>query len=322
MSYIHITTEERESIHVMLSQGKSESAIASNLHRSKSTINREIMRNSTNGSYRIFQAEKLSKERKKLCGATNKLSNDPILTELIHERLLEKHSPEQIKGRMEMEGLKCVSFKTIYRCIENGILSIPKKCLRQGGKKRRKLSTDKRGQIPGRVMITDRPKEIETRSELGHYESDTVVGKDHQSAVVTHVERKSRYLFVAKLKETGSLGVLEATKLLFRNIPKEALKTFTSDNGKEFSKFQEISKFLEISFYFALPHHPWERGTNENTNGLLRQYFPKGTDFNKITDQEIQDVATKLNNRPRKVLNYKTPHEFFWADLNSQLSCT
>ncbi|MCX5774599.1 MAG: IS30 family transposase, partial [Fusobacteria bacterium] len=174
------------------------------------------------------------------------------------------------------------------------ILSIPKHCLRHGRKKRRKLSTDRRGQIPNRVMITERPKEIETRSELGHYESDTVVGKDHQSGVVTHVERKTRYLFVEKLKETGSKGVLEATKLLFRNIPKEGLKTFTSDNVKEFSRFKEISKFLEIDYYFVLPHHQWERGTNENTNGLLRQYFPKGTDFNTISDKEIRDVVTQL----------------------------
>ncbi|MCX5773516.1 MAG: IS30 family transposase, partial [Fusobacteria bacterium] len=133
--------------------------------------------------------------------------------------------------------------------------------------------------------------------------------------------RKTRYLFVEKLKETRSKGVLEATKLLFRNIPKEGLKTFTSDNGKEFSRFEEISKFLEINYYYALPHHSWERGTNENTNGLLRKYFPKGTDFNTISDKEIRDVATQLNNRPRKVLNYKTPHEVFWANLNCQIKC-
>lgn len=322
MSYTHITTEERECIQMMLAQGKTQETIAESLSRSKSTISRELTRNSQDGKYSTLRAEKLSIQRKKLCGAINKLKNDPILNEAICSRLNDEMSPEQVKGRMEMEGKKCVSFKTIYRCIENGILVISKSCLRHGGKKRRKLSTDKRGQIPDRVMITERPKEIETRSILGHYESDTVVGKDHQSAILTHVERKSRYLLVAKLKEPSSLGVLEATKLLFRNIPREALKTFTSDNGKEFSKFKEISKFLEIDFYFALPHHPWERGTNENTNGLLRQYFPKGTDFNLTTDEQIRVVATKLNNRPRKILNYKTPHEVFWADLNSQLSCT
>ncbi len=185
--------------------------------------------------------------------------------------------------------------------------------LRYGSKKKKKKygSGDNRGQIPDRRMIDERPEYVDRRNTFGHWESDSVVGKNHKSYIATHVERKSRYLVAVKLESKSAADYNKASLSKLRQLPIEMIKTMTVDNGKEFAGFKTLEKELKTRVYFAHPYSSWERGTNENTNGLIRQYFPKGTDFNLISQKEIDKVVDKLNNRPRKCLGYRTPAEVF-----------
>ena len=185
--------------------------------------------------------------------------------------------------------------------------------LRQGKRKRRKRygSTERRGQIPDRRSIDERPKVVDPRNRIGDWESDSVVGKSSASSIATHVERKSRYLVACKLADPSAKSMNQATIKSFRKIEIGKIKTMTFDNGKEFTGFKELEKALETKTYFAKPYHSWERGTNENTNGLIRQFFGKGTDFDEITKSELDKKVELLNNRPRKCLRYRTPAEVF-----------
>ena len=185
--------------------------------------------------------------------------------------------------------------------------------LRQGKRKRRKHygSTERRGQIPDRRSIDERPKVVDQRNRIGDWESDSVVGKSSASSIATHVERKSRYLVACKLADQSAKSMNQATIKSFRKIEIGKIKTMTFDNGKEFAGFKELEKALETKTYFAKPYHSWERGTNENTNGLVRQFFGKGTDFDEITQSELDKKVELLNNRPRKCLRYRTPAEVF-----------
>ena len=189
------------------------------------------------------------------------------------------------------------------------------KYLRQAHRKRRKKhgSDDKRGQIPDRRPISQRPAIVEQRSRIGDWEGDSVSGKGHGSFVATHVERKSRYLLAGKMDDKSANSMNETTRLLFRKIPKSKRQTMTVDNGKEFAGFKEMEKFVGLCCYFADPYSSYQRGTNENTNGLLRQVFPKGTDFNEVGNGELDKAVALINNRPRKCLNYRTPHEVIWS---------
>jgi IS30 family transposase len=189
------------------------------------------------------------------------------------------------------------------------------KFLRQGHRKRRKKrgSLNNQGQIPDRRPISERPKAVDKRAELGHWEGDTVVGKSHGSFVASHVERKSRYLLVGLMDDKSAESMNVTTRQLFRKIPMTQRKTMTFDNGKEFAGFKALEKFVGFRCYFADPYSSWQRGTNENANGLLRQFFPKGTDFNEISKKEIDTAVALLNNRPRKCLDYRTPHEVLWS---------
>ena len=254
----------------------------------------------------VFTIQKLSKRRKKNCGAKLKLTEE--LSNEIIKRLEKHHSPEQIAGRLKKEKLvKKLSFKSVYNWIYKGLLpKISILNLRRKGK--RSTCHDGRGKIGGK-RIKERPKKVEFRKELGHWEGDTIVGLGKKSSILTMVERVSRFTYIYILEGKVSESVRSKIKLLRNSLAKKLLKTVTLDNGKEFSKHREIELDNLISIYFSNLGSPHERGTNENTNGLLWENFPKGRDLSKVSNTELSEVLLELNTRPRKCLNYNTPLE-------------
>jgi len=302
--YTHLTREERYQIYALLKAGHSQVEIAGILNRSSSTICRELARNCGKRGYRPKQAHKKAEERR----AINARRIDEATWRFAQKMLLQEWSPEQISGHAE------ISVETIYQRIyadkrDGGILWKKLRCQ----KKRRKRygKTDRRGQIPNRQFIEDRPAIVNERKRIGDWEADTLIGKNHRQAIVSVVERKSGKLLIRKVERKTAQAVSHAMIKLLKPF-KNKIHTITSDNGKEFAGHEEISKKLQADFYFAHPYASWERGTNENTNGLIRQYFPKSRDFTTITQQEINEVMKRLNNRPRKRLGYLTPNQVFF----------
>ena len=280
MSYKHFNIETRSCIAYSLKNMKSIREISKILNCSHSSISREIKRNSKNGIYNPAIAEKLSKERSKNCGSKGKLTLE--LKEEISKRLKKHHSPEQISGRLIKEKyISKLSFKSIYNWISKGLIpEINKLNLRRKGKRSKESET--RGKIGG-TNISERPLKVELRKELGHWEGDTILG---EGRILTLVERVSRFTYIFKLEGKVSESVKEKIKKLRKMLPKKLLKSITFDNGKEFSKHRGINLETLIEIYFANPGNPHERGTNENTNGLLREYFPKGRDLSKVSNTE------------------------------------
>jgi IS30 family transposase len=317
----HLTLEQRYEISVMCKNGASQKEIAEAVKKDKSTISRELKRNkdARNGEYRASLAQSKCERRHK--EKPKKVYFTTEIKQYIDEWINEEFSPEQIVGRALLFGIKCVSAERIYQYIwddkkRNGLLY--KKLRRKGRKYRnRGASKDSRGIIKNRVPISDRPKIVEERTRLGDFEIDTIIGKDHKGAILTINERVSGFVLIEKLKGK------DATELALKTIEiltpfKEWIKTITADNGKEFAGHQTISGELNLDFYFARPYHSWERGSNENTNGLIRQYFVKGSSFENITNQQVEYVQHKLNNRPRKRLGFLTPNEFLSLNLQNQ----
>ena len=309
MSYKHFNIETRSCIAYSLKNMKSIREISKILNCSHSSISREIKRNSKNGIYNPAIAEKLSKERSKNCGSKGKLTLE--LKEEISKRLKKHHSPEQISGRLIKEKyISKLSFKSIYNWISKGLIpKINKLNLRRKGKRSKESET--RGKIGG-TNISERPLKVELRKELGHWEGDTILG---EGRILTLVERVSRFTYIFKLEGKVSESVKEKIKKLRKMLPKKLLKSITFDNGKEFSKHRGINLETLIEIYFANPGNPHERGTNENTNGLLREYFPKGGNLKKVDNTELSEVLLELNTRPRKCLNYNTPLEILQSYL-------
>ena len=309
MSYKHFNIETRSCIAYSLKNMKSIREISKILNCSHSSISREIKRNSKNGIYNPAIAEKLSKERSKNCGSKGKLTLE--LKEEISKRLKKHHSPEQISGRLIKEKyISKLSFKSIYNWISKGLIpEINKLNLRRKGKRSKESET--RGKIGG-TNISERPLKVELRKELGHWEGDTILG---EGRILTLVERVSRFTYIFKLEGKVSESVKEKIKKLRKMLPKKLLKSITFDNGKEFSKHRGINLETLIEIYFANPGNPHERGTNENTNGLLREYFPKGRNLKKVDKTELSEVLLELNTRPRKCLNYNTPLEILQSYL-------
>ena len=317
MSYKHFTIEEREMIFKYRTLNISLTEIANKLNRNKSSISRELKRNCVNGEYSPFKAQGNYKLNKQKCGRKNKLLMNTVLKEAVLDALRNDWSPEQIRGRFKIEGSFRISFKTIYRAIASGILNVTaKQVLRRKGKSKEHGTTETRGKIKNRKMIIDRPLEANNRLTVGHFESDTVIGGGKKGAIATYVDRKSRFLIAGIMPNRKAVTFNEKSIDIFKDIPSSFIKTFTSDNGKEFSKFEDLEKALEVTAYFANPYHSWERGTNENTNGLLRQYFPKKYDFSLISEDILQEAVNKINSRPRKVLGYLTASEVFWTEIN------
>lgn len=304
MNYTHLTREERYQIYVLKKMGHTQSDIASVLDRSESTISRELKRNCGRRGYRPKQAHSKAVGRR----AINARRVDEQAWRFAQEMLLQQWSPEQISGHAN------ISPETVYQRVyadkrSGGLLW---KNLRWQKKRRKRYGkTERRGQIPNRLFIEDRPTIVETRKRIGDWEADTIIGKNHRQAIVSIVERKTGMTLIRKVERKTAQAVSQAMIGLLKPF-RNKVHTITSDNGKEFAGHEEIAKKLRADFYFAHPYASWERGTNENTNGLIRQYFPKERDFTTITQQEIDTAMERLNNRPRKRLGYLTPNQVFF----------
>lgn len=316
MSYRHFSIEEREIIAIRLAEGENPTQIARELGRHHSSVLAEIRRNSTGGDYYPAQAQVMAQQRRWESKSPWKMEN-PRVTSYVKDALKEEWSPEQISSRMEDDHPEDdemrVSHQTIYQWLRDdrheGFRY--RKFLRQSGKKRRKRygTSEKRGRIKNRIDIDERPKVVDQRKRFGDWEGDTVEGAKGSGYLTTLVDRKARYLVLGFSKTKQASEIRRAIIRSFRRHGELPCKTITLDNGKEFAEHERLGESLEADVYFAKPYHSWERGLNENTNGLLRQYFPKGMDFSKITPYQLRKIEAKLNNRPRKTLNYRTPRE-------------
>ncbi len=314
MKYHHLAIEERCQIYTLKSIGKTQKEIAEYLMVSESTICREIKRNSGQRGYRYKQADEKAAKRRYDASHRAKKLLQPVIT-LVEEKLKEKWSPEQISGILNCNGID-ISHESIYRYIwankkDGGDLYTH---LRHRGKKynSRGAKLAGRGCIPNRVDIKERPKIIEKKCRLGDWEGDTIIGAKQQGVILSLVDRKSKLTLLAKMEGKYAEQVPKLIKNCLKRLPRKIpVYSVTFDNGKEFSQHEEITKQTKLSCYFATPYHSWERGLNEHTNGLVRQYFPKAANLTKYTTEEIQYVEDQLNNRPRKVLGYRTPNEVF-----------
>ena len=297
--------------------------IAAVIGKHKSTISRELRRNCDrrSGRYDADLAQRKCERRQKEKPHRVRFTEEVRLR--VEAMLREDYSPEQIVGRCKLEGLECVSVETIYQYVwgdkrRGGDLHTH---LRRKGRKYRKRGAkkDSRGVIRDRVSIDERPKVVDDKSRFGDLEIDLVVGANHRRALLTANDRASGISWIALLEGKDSKALAEKaaeTLMPFKGL----LHTITSDNGKEFAEHKAIAKSLAVDYYFAHPYHSWERGANENMNGLIRQYLPKGTSFDSLDDNEIKRIRDKLNHRPRKKLGYLTPIEYFFANFAPELN--
>ena len=310
-----LTLGERYTISVLLGEGYSNTNIAKHLLRDRSVIHREIKRNQLRGVYNAEKADKLAANRSKVTHITVKFTAE--LRDLITDKLLLDWSPEQISDHLKREYEKSLSTQRIYDFVyadrrAGGTLY---KHLRQSRKRRKKYgSKDFRGQIKDRVSIEERPSIVEDKSRIGDFEIDTVIGKDHQGALVTIVDRMSKFTLIGKVDSKEADGVANMLISLLKPY-KSIVHTITADNGKEFAAHRKVTESLECEYYFAHPYSSWERGVNENCNGLIRQYAPKGSSFDNVDQARVDFIMERLNNRPRKTLGYKTPSEVFFENL-------
>jgi IS30 family transposase len=317
--YTQLTQEQRYHIYACMKAGFFQTAIATEIGVHKSTVSREMRRNQGKKGYRPKQAHAMALERRTKAHKFVKLT--PPAIALINECIRKDFSPEQVSGFLARMHHLRISHETIYQHILNdktkgGTLYHH---LRLSNKKRRKRygSHDRRGQIQGRISINERPTIVDARERIGDWEIDTIIGKEHKGALLSLVERKTKFTLIRKLSTKRADLVAEATTYLL-NPYEEKVYTITADNGQEFAHHEYIREQLHTTVYFAHPYHAWERGLCENTNGLIRQYFPKGLRFELITDNQVQMVMNRLNNRPRKTLGYKTPNEVFFQAVMTQ----
>ena len=306
MTYHHLSQEERYQISALLKAGLTQAQISLNLGRHKSTISREVSRNSGLRGYRPRQACLLAESRALNSRNARQITDADWLC--VESYLRDQWSPEQIASEVSM------SHETIYRHVYadkaiGGDLYKSLRCQRNR-RKRYACGRDRRGQIIGRRPICERPMHIEERRQIGHWEGDPLIGKSHKHAIVSLVERKSGYAVLAKVE--NKTADLVSTAIIKRLMPiSERVQTLTYDNGKEFANHASIDKALGSTTYFADPYSSWQRGSNENLNGLIRQYIPKSRPLATVTDAELAKIEMLLNTRPRKRLGYKTPIEIF-----------
>lgn len=320
--YKHLSTKERELIYLMLGQGCSYAAIGKVLGRSKSSISREIKRNVGDDGF-YFPSEAMGKyrERRRNCHARRRL-DDPRILSFIKDKIFNfQWSPEQIENRLKHEksGLS-ISYATIYRGFRSGRFdystpaSVRKGCrkLRHKGRKIHYSHVkETRGRFPVSNDIEDRPLSAQTRSRLGHWEADTVIGKKGKKCLLTLNDRKSRFL-IARISDRKTAECVNAQ--MIKALKGVKVKSITPDRGKEFAGHAEVTEALDgVQFYFPGPHQPWQRGTNENSNGLLREYFPKGSDIGDYSSAQVRAAVDRINRRPRKCLGWKTPYEVFYG---------
>jgi len=320
MSYHHLTMEERNVIYRMRFQNYSYAEIARCLGCHRSTIRRECKRNAMcDGRYESGPAQTRANSRRRAHLRRGK-TGQPHLMAYVGERLTDRWSPEQIAGRLsvrppaDLVGLS-ISHTTIYRWIWSDPARAQqfRPFLRIAHKPRRKPygKPSRQGQILGKRSIEERPAEANERTHLGHGEGDTMVGKGRRGYLLTCADRTSRYLIARKVEACAAEPVAARLQQTIRRLPAAKRRSLTLDNGREFARPIELEKKLDLPIYFAHPYHAWERGTNENTNGLLRQYLPKGTDLSQVTDEQLCSHVRQINHRPRKCLGFQTAFEVF-----------
>ena len=316
MSYQQITSNERYIISHLKKQGLSNAEIARQIGRHRSTIGREIQRNScwiTDGAYRPSKAQRRTQARRSRSRRNSHYSDSDFA--LVRQLIRKFWSPEQITGYLKRLGLPSFSHETIYRYIwkdktSGGSLWSYLRCAQKQRRKRYR-TYDSRGRLANKRHISERPSSVETRRYFGHWEIDTVMGTGSTDCIVTLVERKTGYTVIGKLKDRTTSSLNRRVIRLISRDP-DSFKTITADNGTEFHQYVSIEKSVNTRFYFATPHHSWERGTNENTNGLIRQFLPKGVSMKGLTQQQCDRIADKLNSRPRKRLGFLTPEECYF----------
>lgn len=311
MSYTQLTREQRYQIYALLKAGHNQTQIAAVVACHKSTISRELQRNRGYKGYRPLQAQALARGRRYQSHPARIAAPTWTQVELL---LRQQWSPEQIAGRLRLEQQPAVSHERIYHYIyadkqSGGTLY---RHLRSQKKQRKRYGGYARqGQIPNRISIEQRPAIVASKGRLGDWEADTIIGARHRGAILSCTERRSKLTLLRKL-ETKAASEVKRNFIELLAPCADLVHTITVDNGKEFSDHRDLAAVLQADIYFAHPYASWERGLNENTNGLIRQYFPKKYDFNKITSHDVQLVAARLNNRPRKTLGFRTPNEVFF----------
>lgn len=327
--YVHLSIEEREKLYLMRGQGKTIREIGAEMGRSPSTISRELRRNkSRKHPYSPSSAQRAYKKRRERCGRKHILSCAEK-REHIRHLIQDLHwSPEEIENRLRMESAPVqLSYAAIYRAIHAGLFDTNKReasrnkkkafayhLRRKGKKKRKNWEECKQGQHFAKAnRIHDRPSEANDRSELGHFEADTVIGKRGGECLLSLVDRKSRFTLAAKLPDGKAESARDAIISLLGQFPPDKVKSITPDRGSEFALYEQVSQVLGVPFYFADPHAPWQRGTNENTNGLIREFIPKGLDMALVPDDRLSHFITLLNLRPRKCLDWRSPAEIFFS---------
>lgn len=315
--YKQMALEERDRIAEMKVLGHTIGEIAAKLGRSKSTISRELKRNST-PAYRIYlphRAHERAQKRKIEAGERPRLKNDKVVA-YVRSKLFEDWSPELIAGRI-VQDIPCVSIshEAIYQYIYHQKTEDRQElinCLARAYRKRKPKGIGRRERktkIPNRVPIEERPISADNRSRYGHWESDSLVSRKSAAALNSLVERKSRYAMFSRMGQKTAEQTRDIILERLKPLPTKMRQTLTFDNGTEFARHEEITDGIGTKCFFARPYASWQRGTIENVNGLVRRYFPKGTDFSKITDEQVAWVESRINNRPRKCLGYKTPAE-------------
>ncbi|KMQ51302.1 integrase [Chitinispirillum alkaliphilum] len=315
--YRHLALEERYMIYTLRKQGYSIQKISRCLKRSVSTVSREICRNQGHRGYRHKQAQRKAQHRLRNSHKATTISQDTIA--LVKSYIKLDWSPEQVSNYLKLEFGVSISTERIYQIIwddkqNNGDLYCHLRQFRRKRRKRYGSGYNYRGTLKNRISIDDRPEIVDTKERIGDWEIDTIIGKQHKGAVVSIVERKSKFTLLAKVEKRDASLVGTGTVNLLKPY-EDYVFTITGDNGKEMACHEDISKSLGTTFYFAHPYSSWERGLNENTNGLVRQYIPKGSDLSNITELEMNFVMNRLNTRPRKCLGYRTPKDVFFAGI-------
>jgi transposase, IS30 family len=324
-----LTLNERVVIETLLKENRNKSYIAKQLKRNRCTITREVNNwvkkpsdkyDATIADF-FAKADYLNKRNK------DKINTYKRLKSFVYRGLLSGFSPEQIAGRIKLlypnDPVMSISYEAIYQHIYRHRQSyLGKKLIKllpyHHHKRREKRKFGKnRVRIKDQVNISQRPKHVELRLEVGHWEGDLMIGIGQKSAIGTIVERKTRYTFIVKIENRKSITVTQQFAQILNTLPKYILKSMTYDNGLEMANHKWLTENTGMDIFFANPYSSWERGTNENTNGLIRRFFPKGTDFNKITIEQLKQAQYSLNNRPRKILAYKTPNEIMNQEINN-----
>ncbi|MGM0169710.1 hypothetical protein IGI39_004819 [Enterococcus sp. AZ135] len=309
-SHKKLTRDNRKCIETMIYDAKSIQEIADRIGVSRTTIDRELKRVPEDLIYNADNAQLDAEMKRSACGAKSKWTSE--FAYQIECDLEDSWSPEQIANDRQI-----VSFKTIYNWLYAGILNVSKQCLRHKGRRQEKQE-EARGKMTVGHTIDERPASVSTREEFGHWELDTVVSSRGESKAceATFIERKTRFYWAISMRDRTAKSLAQAIKAFVQDLGShKAFLSFTVDRGKEFSCWKEIEKDLDVPMYFCDPYSPWQRGSNENGNGLFREFFPKGTDFSKVTPTEKQEALRKINMRPKKTLNWKNCWEVFQEEM-------